>query len=169
MTALVSFICSFWLSFVSLSTRHDFHTSLADVRYNTKSKHFEVALRVFTDDLEADLSKFTGKKVRYPQQGKDRSPDAALTAYLKQHFYPVYKGKPLNDIHYLGKENIVDVTWIYFEIPAGSIRPDKLRWRYSLMFDLFDDQNNLLNIDYQGRKATLLFDRTHPELPVSWD
>ncbi|NIK74367.1 hypothetical protein FHS56_001880 [Thermonema lapsum] len=168
MRFIVSLATALCLFFSSFTLRHDFHASLADVRYNVESKHFEVALRVFTDDLEADLSKFTGKQIRYPKQGKDKSPDPFLVAYLKERFYPVYKGKPLNDIRYLGKENVVDVTWIYFEIPASDIRAEKLEWQYSVMLDLFDDQSNLLNIEYRGRKATLLFDRAHPRLPVEW-
>ena len=37
-------------------TIHDFHTSLAEVEYNTSSKTFEISLRVFTDDFEKALS-----------------------------------------------------------------------------------------------------------------
>ena len=53
---LIRTFCLFLVSFSTLKgneVRHDFHTSLTEMRYNEGSKAFEVTIRVFTDDLEA--------------------------------------------------------------------------------------------------------------------
>lgn len=149
-------------------SRHDFHVSLADVRYDTAKRRFQVALRIFTDDLEAALTRASRQPVRYMQMGKDSSPDPILVEYLQKNFYIRHREKVFNQIYYLGKENVVDVTWIYFEIEASDFTPAQLEWCYSVLFELFDDQTNLLNLQLAGRRLSLLFDRRRPIQKLPW-
>ena len=43
---------------------HAFHTSLTEIQYNAKEKSLEISIRMFTDDLEAALTKANnGQKI----------------------------------------------------------------------------------------------------------
>ena len=46
---------------------HPYHTSIAEVNYNAKTHSLEIALKVFTDDLEETLSNLAKKPVAMKQ------------------------------------------------------------------------------------------------------
>ncbi|MCY7349443.1 MAG: hypothetical protein LH606_02085 [Cytophagaceae bacterium] len=149
----------FWLFpllFFAGVQRHDFHTSLTEMRLNPKQKTIEVSIRVFTDDFEKALTKAnTGQPVKL--EAKDRH-DALVDRYLKQHFTLTLANGQRRIHQYLGKEFEVDATWIYLEIPFHeSLIGTKLQ--NDVFFDLFDDQTNLVNVIYPNDRKSFLFNQ----------
>jgi hypothetical protein len=142
------------LSFFSLATRHDFHTSLAEVQYNPAERTLEVSLRVFTDDLESALSKDNGgKTIRVTD---DPAADPFIKNYLSRYFSVVDAANRRKPVHLLGKEITVDVTWIYFEIREVESLTGK-RLQNAVLTELFDDQINMVNFVTPSGKRSFLF------------
>jgi len=133
--------------------KHDFHSSLAEMHYNAASKSLEVSLRVFSDDLEAALTKDNNRTIKV---NETESTDPLIKQYLVKHFALMDARNTRKPIQWIGKELTVDVTWLYFEIPlAEDMKGFKLQ--NSVMFDLFDNQVNIVNMNYRSQKRTYLF------------
>ncbi|MGR3811481.1 DUF6702 family protein [Jiulongibacter sp. NS-SX5] len=142
------------------TSKHDFHTSLAEVRLNAKANTYEVSIRVFSDDLESAMQKHTGdESLRLGNPKLDK----ALGDYLKRHFAFV-KEKEVEFGYYIGKEIELDVTWLYIEFDgAQGLREFKLL--NTIFFELFDDQTNVVNYISKDERHTLLYslkDKLHP-------
>ncbi|UBM57699.1 hypothetical protein LAG90_12840 [Marinilongibacter aquaticus] len=140
--------------------RHDFHTSLTEIRMNAQTGSLEVTIRVFSDDFQRALEN------AYPEEEIDLNNaglESLVERYIKKKFAFV-KEKEVIFGKYLGKEVESDVSWLYIELKS----PERLKG-YSLLntlfLELFDDQNNIVNIIYPDKKETLLFNKvlkTHP-------
>lgn len=132
---------------------HKFHASFARMNYNNQDQSLEITLRLFADDLENILSKRAGRHIRI-----DKTADAAqLTlAYLQESFELRGRDGRAKRLRWIGMEPEVDTVWIYIE---AKVREDvaELSVRNRILFDLFDDQINLLHARYNGKAADLMF------------
>ncbi len=147
------------------SFRHDFHSSLTEVQYNTQTKTLEVSLRIFTDDLQTALTKASGKTVRLE---KNAAPsDQVLRQYLAQHFAVIDAKNTRKPMTWVGKELTVDVIWVYVEIPITE-NINGLRLENSILHELFDDQINIVNIIQNKQKKTYLFKPDQAVQTVVW-
>jgi hypothetical protein len=146
---------SFLLSpFSSLLSKHDFHTSLTEMRYNIKSKTFEISLRVFTDDLQKVLST-TNQNKKFLVENNDKN-DPFVEAYIHKNFVVTNPKNQKLNINYIGKEKEGEATWIYLEMPVNeSINGSKIQ--NNVLIDMFEDQTNILNIFVQNQKRSYLF------------
>ncbi|MDX5443685.1 MAG: hypothetical protein LPJ89_07900 [Hymenobacteraceae bacterium] len=131
---------------------HDYHVSLAEAKWNSQSQRYEVALKVFTDDLQAALSRKTGKEVKLKNSPETQ---AQIEQYLKQHFWLEVKNGIKHTGTVIGFEEEADVTWIYFEIKAPAAR--QFRWHNSVFVEQYPDQVNILNLSVNNKMHSLLF------------
>lgn len=133
---------------------HDFHTSLTEMRYNAKSKTFEISLRVFTDDLQKVLSA-TNQNKKFILENNDKN-DPFVEAYIKKHFVVMNPKSQKTLINYIGREKEGEATWIYLEMPVNeSINGSKIQ--NNVLIDMFEDQTNILNIFIQSQKKSYLY------------
>lgn len=155
---------SFSALFLLLSFRlHDFHTSITRMDYNVKEKSFEISIRVFTDDLEKALSKDNnGQKIVVVNNDKN---DPLVEKYIRKHFALVSSQKQKKAYSYVGKEQEADATWIYIEIPHQEAVTG-FSLQNTIMHDLFDDQINLVNLNYQGQKKSYIFKKDDTTLAL---
>ena len=145
--------------------RHDFHTSLTEMRLNPKEKVIEVSLRVFTDDFELALTNAnSGQRVRLESKNQDTPLlEQLIDRYLKQHFVLTAANGQRRTYNYLGRELEVDATWVYLEIPLQEpLQEHQLRGltlQNDVFCDLFDDQTNLVNVFYSNERKSFLFNQ----------
>lgn len=131
--------------------------------YNPKEHLFELSIRVFTDDLEKALSATSGTKVRLSNEKKD---DPLLEKYIREHVAYMTPQRQPKALSYVGHEEEADANWIYLEMPyAEPFRGGVMK--QNILMDLFDDQVNMVNVQYQGQKKTFVFRRTMPVQNVS--
>lgn len=157
------FLTKIYLFFlIQLISWHNFHSSLADMQYNPQEKAFQISLTLFADDTENALTRFSKQKYLLGGLGKDRNPDPTLTAYLQANFQLINKKKQVLPIQYIGKEVSLEVVKVYFEIPfQGNLKHCTLR--NTIMFELFDDQSNIVNLQKDSQKKSFAF---QPETPA---
>jgi hypothetical protein len=139
---------------VPVTSAHKFHTSFAEADYNAKEASLQITLRTFPDDLETILGKRNGgKSVRLDRK---QETEPLLIAYLQETFQlKNAKGEPLK-LSWVGMDAGVDSAWLYFEAPM----PDGFagaQLRNGFLFDLYDDQINLVNVKQDERKRALTF------------
>ena len=131
---------------------HKYYTSLCRVQYNRETKSLEVTARVFSDDLEVALTRRNHKAVYLDK--KDAGP--LVAAYLQDTFELKGRDGKLRRISWVGMEVKVDSAWLYFEIkmPEG-LEGAELRNR--ILFELFSEQVNIVNIQDGDSKSDLVF------------
>lgn len=143
---------------------HDFHTSLTQMQYNAKEKMFEISIRIFTDDFETALTQENnGQKVRLTANDNN---DLLIEKYLRKHFAVTTPQKQRKPFQYLGHEPEGEANWVYLEMPyAEPFRGGTVQ--YDVLMDLFADQVNLLNLDYEGQKKTVMFRKNQPTQEIA--
>jgi hypothetical protein len=143
---------------------HTFHASLAQVEFNPGAGTIEIAIRLFTDDLEKALSARSGRRIRM-----DVTPGAGeLTlAYLRDVFeLKGADGQP-RTLSWVGAEATVNTVWVYVEakMPEGL---GGARLKNQIFFELFGDQVNTVNVKQGGERASLAFQHGDGEKVVEW-
>lgn len=137
---------------------HDFHASVTQMQYDSKERTFEISIRIFTDDFEKALAEATRSKVNLNGPGKN---DQLIEKYVQTHFSYANAQKQPKPIKYIGYEVETDAHWIYLEMPytepfkGGSLKQN-------VLMEMFDDQVNMVNIQYQGHKKTFVFRKNQP-------
>lgn len=154
----------FYLFLGSLAPQHDFHTSISEADYNTKSKHFEIALRVFTDDLELALSREHKLTKGFRLDNQTPQHDTFIKAYLRKQFYLLDARSQKIPPQYVGKEVKGEITWIYFELEAKKTK--KMVIKNAVLTEIFDDQVNIVNLNYMGQKKTYILKRGQTQSPL---
>ena len=138
----------------SFQTRHAFHTSVTRMEYNAQAQAFEVSIRVFTDDLETTLTKDNNGRKFLVVNGDANDP--FIEKYVRKNFALFNAQKQKKPYSYVGKEQEVDATWIYLEIPCREPIAG-FSVQQAVLFDAFDDQVNLLNLKYLAQKKSYIF------------
>jgi hypothetical protein len=137
----------------SAAAAHKFHTSFTVADYNAPERSLQITLRTFPDDLEKALARRSGKAVRLDRK-KETEP--LLIAYLQETFQLKNARGEAVKLTWVGMDAGVDSAWLYFEahLPEGLAGAEL---RNQFMFDLYDDQTNLVNVKEGGRKHALTF------------
>jgi hypothetical protein len=141
-------------AFAPATSAHKYHTSVTRLEYNAEERSAEITVQTFTDDLEDILSKRAGKSVRL-----DAAKDTNRLAfdYLRSVFE--LKGHDSKgELEWVGMEVKGGTVWLYAlaKMPQGL---SKTSLRDALLFDLFEDQVNIVNVWYDGKKTSLVFKR----------
>lgn len=154
---------------VSLSasrSRHEFHASVTKMEYNAKERAFEISIRVFTDDFEKALSAASNSRVVLDKDRPSPNLDSIIEKYLQAHFGYQTPQKQPKPFKYVGYEIEADAHWLYVEMPyAESFKGGVLK--QNVLMELFDDQVNMVNVQYQGQKKTFVFRKSQPVQPIS--
>jgi len=161
MTALLTkliLICYFPLSFIP-SAVHPLHLSSMELNYTTKGGTVEISCRLFTDDLEDALRKQFNVPTDLSAPAKHKAMDELLQKYIATHLQFKANGKVLT-LNYLGFEKDREAVLVYVEsVPIKGLR--RLEVHNSLMYDLFDDQTNIMHMLYDGERKSSKLD--YPE------
>lgn len=135
------------LGWVSPESVHDFHVSRLTMDYEAEEHHFEVALHVFTDDLELALQERGAPKLRLNTESEWGESDDVIISYLNDVLrFRSSSGNKIR-LQYLGKEPSDDfmATWIYFywKLPEDE---DQFHLKHRLFHEIYDDQQNILKL-----------------------
>jgi hypothetical protein len=138
---------------------HDIHVCLSEIRWNPQTLSFEVAVKIFIDDLELALSrdKVEGLLIGSPNESAEA--DAHIAGYIKKHFSILLDGVSLPG-EMIGKEVAEDyqAIWCYIEF-EGFSAPKKCTISNTILFELYDDQRNIMDIRMtSGHKDFRIFD-----------
>lgn len=150
-------------------TRHEFHASVTQMQYNPKDHAFEISIRIFTDDFEKALSQESNSKVHLSGStaGPNDKNDLLIEKYIRSHFSYASPQKQTKTFSYVGHEIEADANWIYLEMPYNEPFKGGLL-KNNILMDMFDDQVNMVNIQYQGQKKTFVYRKNQPVQDVSF-
>lgn len=150
-----------WL-FAAL-TAHDFHFSRTDVVYSREGT-WQITMRVFTDDLEAEMGSVREDDGQPIWLGDERQhPDAGhwAEALLREGWRMEVNGVPVA-CAFLGMEVELDIAYLYLESLPTDL-PAVITLENTLFFNQFDDQVNEVHVEANGTERRELITR---EMPV---
>lgn len=133
---------------------HPFHVSVAQVRYNEQNKSLEIALKLFTDDLENAL---TGS---FGNQGWNLATPKQLPAadqYVRNYLKPRFAVKQNNKIltwNWIGAEYGMDAVWCYLELYNFDENAG-FEWRNIVFLEIFSDQKNIGHFEIGNDKISV--------------
>ena len=149
--ALLFFTIMFFL-FSFTGEKHPYHVGSVEINYNSKSKTFEVTGRFFLDDLENGLSKKYGKPFHFNDSKYKTQLNEALKNYSSEYFKLKTDNQFLK-INYVGYEEDSESVNVYLESEKVE-NPKKVEAAVSFLYNLFDDQINLVHIIVNGNRKS---------------
>jgi len=141
---------------------HPFHVGLVEVQID--SNQLELAVRVFTDDLEMMLSERFRKEVDLTL-GDSAINFWMLHAMLREDVRLQADSQAI-DLHYLGCEGEEDALWLYLEQDLGKKEIKNWALKLTLLTQLFPEQRFVVRIHQNGHNKTQLL--TGPDFLIQW-
>jgi hypothetical protein len=134
------------------SAFHPFHLSVTEMKYNTQSHTIEISTKLFINDLEAILKKKYGVSLDLTTHHEDQKSKDFLQQYLQKNM-TIQIGAKNIPFTLLGAEREDDALWIYLETPITPM-PRTLDLTNTLLFDLFNDQANIVHFELNGQRKS---------------
>jgi hypothetical protein len=147
-------ICNF--SFVL----HPYHVGSVEFNYNTKSKSFEITGKFFIDDLETAVSKKMGKHLQFQNASNKNNMEQGLKQYCIEAIKLKVNNKNI-PIQFVGYQEDKESVEIFLETSAIAT-PKKIDTSVRFLYNLYDDQMNIVHIIINGKRKSskLVFPNT---------
>jgi len=152
MKKLLFFFPVLLVLFSFTSTKHPYHVGSVEINYNQKSKTFEITGRFFLDDLENGLNAKYGKSLHFNDPKFKSQLNESLKNYSAEYFKLKTNNKFLN-INFVGYEEDHESVNIYLESEKID-NPKKVEAAVSFLYNLFDDQLNIVHIIVNGERKS---------------
>lgn len=148
---IILFVLIFTLCNLSFA-KHPYHVGSVEINYNEKTKSLEITGKFFIDDLENAVSKKTGQPLQFQNKNSQKKMEEALKLYCQNELKIKVNQKqiPLRFVGYQEDKESVDV---YLESPAIPL-PKKIDTTVSFLYNLFDDQMNIVHILVKGKRKS---------------
>jgi len=143
--------CVFFLTSFS---NHKYYVSTTQIAYVSASESLQITMRVFTDDMEALLQhRYWDQYKLHPDNYPERI-DRTINKYVSSKLNIAIDDIPLK-LQFVGKKYKDDQVVCYFEVEQ--VAPfKKIEISNSLLFDLFEDQQNIIHFSTDSLKKSLL-------------
>lgn len=145
-----------WLVTGMLFAMHPFYVSVLDINHNEKDAAVEISIRVFTDDMERVLQKYTTRKIDLTTPPDRRFVESQVSSYINQKLQLTLNESPVTP-KFLGYEIQKESVWMYLEV-AGTKEVRSLDIDCKLLYDLEPSQTNLVNAKANGKQQTYKLD-----------
>jgi len=135
------------MSFMS----HPIYVSTAEIDYNKEGKVLEIAIKIFSDDLEEVLSKKKGEEVEIGTNREHPKATEYITEYLREHFKLEVNGKDVN-FEYVNRKLIKDeffAMWILIQVPKVN-KLKSLVLENTILVNFNDGQQNHIKFRDSG-------------------
>ncbi|KMQ67038.1 hypothetical protein ACM39_14685 [Chryseobacterium sp. FH2] len=139
-------------TFVSAKEFHPYHVGSLEINYNSKTKTFEITGRFFLDDLENALNKKYSKPFHFNDINYKSRLNDALKDYSSEYFKLKTNNKFLK-VNYIGYQEDSESVNVFLESEVVD-NPKKIEAAVSFLYNLFDDQINIVHIIVNGERKS---------------
>ena len=145
-----------WVMTGIVSLLHPFFISVIEINHNAKEATVEVSVRIFTNDFEKTLQKYTTSKLDMVNPPDNAFLEKQISSYLTQKIKLRINGQSVTT-HYIGHEIQKESVWSYFEIPKVA-ELKKLEIDCSLLYDFEKTQSNIIHVKSKGEDKSYKLD-----------
>ncbi len=152
---------------LALNVMHKFYVSVTEVNYVEEQQSVQIITRVFIDDMENLL------KLRYDDNivlaGNDElsRTDEYIGTYIKEKFLIKINGlgKPVS---FIGKDYDGDIMRCFIEV-EGVADIKSFEISNQLLFDLFDDQQNVVKTSIYSKNKSMILTKQRPSAMLKFN
>ncbi|HNV96563.1 MAG TPA: hypothetical protein PKG63_08820 [Bacteroidales bacterium] len=146
---------------------HPVHITITNIEPNASKACFEVAIKVFTDDLEHGIVQQLNKNIGLIAKSPSSDINELFLLYINNHFKILINGKAITSskIKFIKYSIVDDATWLYFEYKISS-KINQLSVYNDLLNHLYPDMTNLVIIKWNQQEQGLTFTKNKTELSV---
>jgi hypothetical protein len=152
MKKILFLLFSLLILFSFTKEKHPYHVGSVEINYNQKSRTFEITGRFFLDDMENGLNNKYGKSLHFNDPKFKNQLNDALKNYSAEYF-KLKTNNQFMDVHYVGYEEDHESVNIYLESERID-NPKKVEAAVSYLYNLFDDQINIVHIIVNGERKS---------------
>ncbi len=152
MKKIIPIIFSALLFIIFSFNIHPYHVGSVEFNHNKTSKTFEITGRFFTDDLENAVNKKYGKKLHFLNPKDEKEMNEALKNYASEYLKLKVNNQFLK-LNYIGFEEDKESVNIFLESEPVT-QPKKVEVAVSFIYNLFDDQLNIIHIIVDGKRQS---------------
>lgn len=139
---------------------HPYHVSATEMEYDMYHQRIEISTKIFTDDFENVLAKVYKQKIDLVDKALKPQMTTFIMKYLVSHLAVRNKEKLLT-LKLYGWEVDHEAIYIYTTADAPSFDPNNIVVEKTVLYDLFDDQVNIIHFIYNGKRISTKL--TYPE------
>lgn len=147
-----AFLLGSWLLILGSFTKHPYHVGSVEFNYNQKSKTFEITGRFFMDDLENAVNKKYGKNLHFLDKKFEKEMNEALKNYASEYLKLKVNNR-IAKVNYIGYQEDKESVEIFLESEKTE-PPKKVETAVSFIYNLFDDQMNIIHIIINGKRKS---------------
>jgi hypothetical protein len=138
---------------------HPLHTSLAEILYEPVQREVRISIRVFADDFSKASATYASSKTRTAEAlNRARPAESPALAYTRSMFVLADATGRHLPLAYCGGKRVADLIWLCFHTSAPrGIAGFQVADR--ILFDLYPDQINIVQVTHGEKKVSLLFTR----------
>jgi hypothetical protein len=145
-------------SFLSAFTLHKFYVGVFQIDYFKEKKAVQITVRLFIDDLEKALYKKHNKHIYITTKDEIAEANTLIANYLSEKLKIKINNKS-QTLQFLSKEQEDNIVICYLKIPfKDNIK--ELDIYNNVLSDVFNEQQNLVHLNLNSNKKTLLFTNT---------
>lgn len=145
------------LLFAQVSAPHDFFVSICTIHHNPEASTLEVTWRMTTHDVEHALEPIAHQALQLGTEREAEQADSLLAEYAIVNLVLAQNDRPIT-LRYLGKEVELETTYVYLQA-EGISDPEGLSVLNTLLFDLFDEQQNIVHLESSSGTTSHTFVR----------
>lgn len=149
--------------FLLAANVHPYHVSATEMEYDAKAKRIEISTKIFTDDFERALTKAYRQKINLCDKELRPQMTDLIRTYINEHLI-IKAGNKSLPLQLYGWEIDHEAVIVYSIAPADSFNPHRIELQKTVLFDIFDDQMNIIHFIYEGRRKSVKL--AYPEAKV---
>lgn len=131
--------------------KHPIYVSTSEIDYNKEDRQLEIAIKIFSDDLEEVLSVEKGEKIEIGTDREHPQATAYIIEYLREHFKLEVNGKEAS-FEYVNRKLIRDEffsMWVLIQVPKIN-KLKSLVLENDILVDFNDGQQNHIKFRDSG-------------------
>lgn len=149
-----------------LFTSHPLYVSIIEIDHNAKTKELEVSIRIFTDDFENTLKKYSSAHIDLTHPSNKILMDKLVSDYLQKHLQIKVDNK-ITAMRYLGFEVQQESVWSFFEVPnIPSVK--KMDITTNVLYDYQDKQMNIIHAKVSDAERSYKLDNPATQVSFNW-
>ena len=154
---LIGFLAVISLSFVL----HKHYISLTRIEYAPEDQALQITMRFFIDDLEKAVGTRYDTELKLGTEEEIDGSNPLIERYIQQKFRVMVNGEEKTHA-YLGKQYENDEVFFFLEI-GGIERIETLTVQNSMLFEVFEEQQNYVKISIGETRKTFILVRANDQ------
>lgn len=123
--------------------KHPIHVSMTNIEYNKTEKAYNVIIKVFTDDFEANILQLYKVNLNTSKENEFANYNKIASEYVNKYFKINLDDKNYS-LKFLSKKTNFEATWLSFKLSDVKATAKNAEIINNIMNQFYRDQTNLV-------------------------